>query len=146
MFWATRVMRRRSCGPGTSIGPTHRPLATDNVLTFGIGHPMTKAARLINEVDGLASLGLFGDAWEVLKSLPPADRVLPAAPSLSPAALHPHRERRHPCAAHPAPPRRLVPTGGELECHLLLRHGVEEPLQRFLAGLVTLAFQSVDNG
>ena len=79
MFWATRVMTRRSCGPGTSIGPPHRPRATDNVLTFGIGRPMTKAARLINEADGLASLGLYSDAWEVLESLPPTDRVLPAA-------------------------------------------------------------------
>ncbi len=36
------------------------------------------AARLIDEADGLASLGLYGDAWEVLESLPPADRRRPA--------------------------------------------------------------------
>jgi hypothetical protein len=35
-------------------------------------------ARLIDEADGLASLGLYGAAWEVLQSLPPADRVRPA--------------------------------------------------------------------
>jgi hypothetical protein len=36
------------------------------------------AARLIGEADGLASLGLYGDAWEVLETLPPAERVRPA--------------------------------------------------------------------
>ena len=36
------------------------------------------AARLIEEADGLASLGLYGEAWEVLETLPPADRVRPA--------------------------------------------------------------------
>ena len=51
----------------------------DNQLVLGIDGIMTKAARLINEADGLASLGLHEDAWEVLESLPPADRVLPAA-------------------------------------------------------------------
>ncbi len=35
-------------------------------------------ARLIEEADGLASLGLYEDAWEVLESLPPADRLRPA--------------------------------------------------------------------
>ena len=35
-------------------------------------------ARLIDEADGLAFLGLYVDAWEVLESLPPADRVRPA--------------------------------------------------------------------
>jgi hypothetical protein len=35
-------------------------------------------ARLIDEAEGLAFLGLYVDAWEVLESLPPADRVRPA--------------------------------------------------------------------
>ena len=39
---------------------------------------MSNFHRLIDEADGLASLGLYGDAWEVLESLPPAGRVLPA--------------------------------------------------------------------
>jgi hypothetical protein len=34
--------------------------------------------RFIDEADGLASLGLYGDAWEILESLPPADRARPA--------------------------------------------------------------------
>lgn len=33
------------------------------------------AARLINEADGLVSLGLYGDAWDVLESLLPEDRM-----------------------------------------------------------------------
>lgn len=35
------------------------------------------AAQLIDKADGLASLGLYGDAWDVLESLLPADRMLP---------------------------------------------------------------------
>ena len=34
--------------------------------------------RIIDEADGLASLGLYGDAREVLETLPPAHRVRPA--------------------------------------------------------------------
>ena len=36
------------------------------------------AAQLIEKADGLAALGLNGDAWDVLESLLPADRMLPA--------------------------------------------------------------------
>ena len=35
------------------------------------------AEQLIEEADGLASLGLHGDAWDVLESLLPADRMRP---------------------------------------------------------------------
>ncbi len=64
---------------GPAIFPTlpPGPGAMDNQLALGIGHPMT-TARLIDEAEGLAFLGLYVDAWEVLESLPPADRVRPA--------------------------------------------------------------------
>jgi hypothetical protein len=49
----------------------------DNQLALDINGIIT-TARLIDEAEGLTFLGLYGDAWEVLESLPPADRVRPA--------------------------------------------------------------------
>jgi hypothetical protein len=49
----------------------------DNQLALDINGIIT-TARLIDEAEGLAFLGLHTDAWEVLETLPPADRVRPA--------------------------------------------------------------------
>ncbi len=57
--------------------PPPRPGAVDNQLALGIDGIMT-TARLIDEAEGLAFLGLYGDAWEVLERLSPAGRVRPA--------------------------------------------------------------------
>lgn len=40
------------------------------------------AAQLIEKADDLAALGLYGDAWDVLESLLPADRMQPAVLSV----------------------------------------------------------------
>ncbi len=64
-------------GPAILPTPPPSPGAIDNALALGIDGIMT-TARLIDEAEGLAFLGLYVDAWEVLESLPPADRVRPA--------------------------------------------------------------------
>ena len=51
--------------------------AADKSAAMRVCGSMT-TARFIDEADGLASLGLYGDAWEILESLPPADRARPA--------------------------------------------------------------------
>ncbi len=57
--------------------PPPGPGAIDNQLALDIRGIIT-TARLIDEAEGLAFLGLYVDAWEVLESLSPADRGRPA--------------------------------------------------------------------